>query len=373
MFGLSCSDPGPDTPGQCNSRISRNFRISWFQVTLDPVEIIDPHVHLWDPRTTPREVTPVVKLFGRWPNLVEKLVRRATPQPLVDFVGDPRHVLAAHMPDTFQADTGRHHVTGIVHVEAGWKQRGTLGPVGETRWLEHLDVPPWALVAHADLCDPAKLEAQLDAHALSSGRLRGIRDIVASHPSSVVHTWCSPDNRLVTDEFRNGLATLGERQLSFDLWCYSNQLRDAARVAGDVPMTKIVLDHMGTPVGLANNPGMVDDWYDGLAAMAENRNVSLKLSGLLMPILGFGFHERQTPPSRQELVDAMAPHIAKGIELFGVDRCMFASNFPMDKVSTNYESLYDAYIAITDDLGLGAEATEELFAGTASTFYRLTT
>jgi predicted TIM-barrel fold metal-dependent hydrolase len=335
------------------------------------MEIIDPHVHIWDPRKTPREVTPVVKLFGRWPNFAEKLLRKATPQPLIDFVGDPQYVMSAHMPETFHADTGEHTVAGYVHIEAGWKQRGTLGPVGETRWLEMLADPPLAIVANADLCDPAALEAQLDAHALSSGRLRGIRDVVASHPSESVHTWCSPGNRLATDEFRTGLATLGERQLSFDLWCYSNQLKEAASVAGDVPMTRIVLDHMGTPVGMAQNPGMVEDWYEGLAAMALNPNVSLKLSGLLMPVLGFGFHERDEPPSHGELVDAMAPHIAKGIELFGVDRCMFASNFPMDKVSASYPALYDAYFAIADGLGLGAEAGEKLFAGTASTFYRL--
>jgi predicted TIM-barrel fold metal-dependent hydrolase len=335
------------------------------------MEIIDPHVHIWDPRKTPREVTPVVRLFGRWPNFAEALVRKATPQPLIDFVGDPQYVMSAHMPETFHADTGHHTVAGYVHIEADWKQKGTLGPVGETLWLESLADPPMALVAKADLSDPAVLEAQLDAHALSSGRLRGIRDIVASHPSESVHTWCSPDNRLATDEFRTGLATLGERQLSFDLWCYSNQLEEAASVASDVPQTRIVLDHMGTPVDVAKNPGMIDDWYEGLAAVAENRNVWLKLSGLLMPIVGFGYHERDTPPSHLELVDAMAPHIAKGIELFGVDRCMFASNFPMDKVSSSYSAIFDAYLAIADGLGLGAEAKEKLFAGTASSFYRL--
>jgi L-fuconolactonase len=362
-----------------------HFRISRIRATLDEclkfvpalndaivtMEIIDPHVHIWDPRKTPREVTPVVKLFGRWPNLAEKLVRKATPQPLIDFVGDPRYVMSAHMPETFHGDTGHHTVAGYVHIEADWKQKGPLGPVGETRWLESLADPPMALVAKADLSDPAVLQAQLDAHALSSGRLRGIRDIVASHPSESVHTWCSPDNRLATEEFRTGLATLGERQLSFDLWCYSNQLKEAANVASDVPQTRIVLDHMGTPVDLAKNPGLVDDWYEGLAAVAENRNVWLKLSGLLMPIVGFGYHERETPPSHRELVDAMAPHIAKGIELFGVDRCMFASNFPMDKVSSSYSAIFDAYLAIADGLGLGAEAKEKLFAGTASSFYRL--
>ena len=150
--------------------------------------IIDPHVHLWDPRTTPRQITPLVKLLGRFPNVLERVGRALTPTPLVEFVGDTQYVMNAHLPTDFRADVGHHQVEGIVHVEAGWTARGTLGPVGETQWLDRLDEPPLGIVAHAVVDDPAAVEAQLDGHSIASGRLRGVRDILAAHPDKRVHT-----------------------------------------------------------------------------------------------------------------------------------------------------------------------------------------
>lgn len=346
--------------------------------------IIDPHVHLWDPYTTPRQVTPLVKLFGRWPGVLERVGRLATPTPLVDFVGPTEHVLSAHLPPDFRAGVGHHDVEGIVHVEAGWAGRGLLGPVGETRWLDQLDEPPLAIVAHAVIDDPAKLEAQLDAHSVASGRLRGIRDTMSAHPDKRVHTWTDPA-RLGSDATRAGLTTLAERQLLFEAWCYANQLDEVARLAGDVPMTRIVLDHIGTPVGLggpfggqgetaAERDRIRDDWYAGLAAVAANPNVHCKLSGLLMPICGFGYHDRRAAgdaPSRQEVVDDLAPHILNAIATFGPDRCMFASNFPMDKVSIGYEELWDVFTVIAADAGLSPDQEAALFADNAAAFYRL--
>ena len=343
--------------------------------------IIDPHVHLWDPRTTPRQITPLVKLLGRWPGLLERVATMATPDPLIAFVGDPRYVLSAHLPAEFAADAGGQRVDGIVHVEAGWTARGTLGPVGETRWLDQLDEPPLGIVAHAVVDDPEQLEAQLDAHSIASGRLRGIRDILAAHPDDRVHTWTDPA-RIRSDELRAGLATLGQRSLTFEAWCYHHQLTDLASLIDDVPMTTFMLDHMGTPVGLAGPHGgqgetdadrarILDEWRAGLVAVAAHPNVHCKLSGLLMPIVGHGFHERDQRPSVGEIVDALAPHVLFGIETFGVDRCVFASNFPMDKVSVDYEVLWDAFIEIVDGAGLDVAQRSALLADNAAAFYRL--
>lgn len=367
-FGLASTRPGP-------------VRSPTVTSDTDLPRIIDPHVHLWDPRTTPRQITPLVKLVGRWPRLLEKLARAATPGPLIDFVGDPQHVLSAHLTDDFSRDAGHHHVAGIVHVEAGWTARGTLGPVGETRWLDHLDPAPLGIVGHATVDDPDALEAQLDAHSLASGRLRGIRDILAAHPDKRVHTWTDP-NRIRSDALRSGLTTLGERQLTFEAWCYHHQLPDLAQLISDVPMTTFMLDHMGTPVGLAGPHGgqgtterdraaILDDWRAGLVDIAANLNVHCKLSGLLMPICGFGYHERDTPPSVAELVDAIGPHIHFGIETFGPERCVFASNFPMDKVSTDYQTLWDAFIEIVANAGLAPAQQAALLADNAAAFYRL--
>lgn len=346
--------------------------------------IIDPHVHLWDPRTTPRQVSPLVKLFGRWPSLVERLARSATPQPLVDFVGATDYVLNAHLPANFRADVGHHDVQGIVHVEADWSARGVLGPVGETRWLDRLDDPPLAIVGHAVIDDVDKLQVQLDAHSAASGRLRGIRDSLAAHPNERVHTWTDA-SRLGSDGTRVGLAALGERQLTFEAWCYSNQLDELAALAADVPMTKIMLDHIGSPVGIGGPFGGVgetaaererirDDWYAGLEQVAANPNVYCKLSGLLMPICGFGYHDRQAAgdgPSRAEVVDTLAPHILNALSTFGPERCMFASNFPMDKVSISYVQLFDVFIEIAASAGLTHGQQAALFADNAAEFYQL--
>ncbi|MEO0495177.1 MAG: amidohydrolase family protein, partial [Actinomycetota bacterium] len=159
-------------------------------------------------------------------------------------------------------------------------------------------------------------------------------------------------------------------------------LDELARLADDVAMATMVLDHMGTPVGLAGPHGgqgetdaaraqILDDWHAGLVAVAEHRNVHCKLSGLLMPICGFGFHERDTTPTVGEVVDALGPHIEFGIQTFGVERCMFASNFPMDKVSVDYEVLWDAFMQIIANAGLDAGEQAALLADNAAAFYRL--
>lgn len=324
-----------------------------------------------------------MKLFGRWPALLERIGRAVTPRPLVEFVGVTDHVVHAHLPADFRAGVGHHDVEGIVHVEAGWTARGVLGPVGETRWLDQLDDPPLALVGHAVIDDPEKLEAQLDGHSVASGRLRGIRDSMAAHPDRRVHSWTDPA-RFGSDETRSGVATLGERQLTFEAWCYSNQLDELAQLASDVPMTTIMLDHIGTPVGLggpfggqgetaADRERIRDHWYASLERVAANPNVHCKLSGLLMPICGFGYHERSADdrPSRSEVVDALAPHVLNAISTFGPERCMFASNFPMDKVSIGYEELWDVFIEIAADAGLTGEQEAALFADNAAAFYRL--
>lgn len=343
------------------------------------IRIIDPHVHIWDPRTTPRAASPLIKLFGRWPGVLDRAVRLLMPGPLVEFVGDAQYVLGPHMPSDYHRDTGRHDVSGYVHVEAGWEEKGPLGPVGETKWVDALADPPLALVAHATLSDTENLATQLEAHAAASSRFTGVRDMVGAHPSKSIHDWAESTATLTSSEFEAGYRMVGEHDLSFDAWVYSNQLRDLSRLVERVPDTRVVLDHMGTPIALGGPFGGLGqtsrerdsirrDWYEDLARLAENPQVHLKLSGLLMCNLGFAYHEKGAAPSVRKVVDDIGSHIRYGIETFGVDRCMFASNFPMDKVSVSYETLYDAFFEIVNDYSV--EDQQKLFADNAATFYR---
>src|SRR6185369_17949826 len=96
---------------------------------------IDPHIHLWDPVTTPRTVTPAVKLLGWNERLLRTLGPRLFPQAAIDFVGTPEHVLHPYFPGMWRRDHAAFAVRGFVHVQAGWHGRGPLGSAGETRWL----------------------------------------------------------------------------------------------------------------------------------------------------------------------------------------------------------------------------------------------
>ncbi len=342
--------------------------------------IFDPHIHLWNPRTTPREATPLVKLLGWSPWLLDKATRTLMPKPIVDFVGKADYVLSNHLPDIFHRDTGKYEVEGYVHIQAGWQVKKPIEAAGETAWLETLNPKPDGIVGYVNLSDEENIEAVIQAHREASPRFKGVRDMVACHPSKGVHNWHENPNVMNTEAFRKGYAKLGEEQLTYDCFLYANQLKDLAKLAREIPATNVVLDHVGSPVGLLGAHGGVGacaaereriqkEWYEGLQAVAEVPHVRLKLSGLFMPIVGFDFHLREQAPSLQEVVDGIAAHIEFAIKAFGVERCMFASNFPMDKVSLSYESLYDAYFKIVENYK--EEDKERLFRTNAKAFYGL--
>jgi L-fuconolactonase len=344
------------------------------------IKIIDPHIHLWDPYTTPRLITPLVKLLGRWPKLLDKAVKMAMPKATINFVGKSEYVCYPHLPDIYHRDTGKYNVDGYVHIQAGWVAKQPLDVVGETRWLMSLEDKPKAIVAEARLSDLDTLEALLDAHQEASSVVRGIRDMLACHDDKGVMDFAHDLAHNFSEDFKKGYTILGARGLTYDAFLYAHQLKAFRKIVSEFPDTDVVLDHLGTPVALAGQHGGVGatqlerdkikaDWYEDLAALAEVEHVMIKLSGLMMPVVGFQFENRKQSPGVQEVVDAMAPHITYAIKTFGVDRCMFASNFPMDKASVSYETLYDAFFTIV--AGYSDEDTHKLFNQNASSFYRL--
>ena len=149
-----------------------------------------------------------------------------------------------------------------------------------------------------------------------------------------------------------------------------DQLTDLARALPELP---IVLNHLGGPLAVgpyhAQGARAHREWRQGMRALASCPNVRLKLGGLAMAICGFDFHLRAQPPSSQELADAWAPYLLDGIELFGAQRCMFESNFPVDKAMTSYAVLWNAYKRIAAEAS--ADEKHWLFKGTANAVYRL--
>ena len=344
-----------------------------------PGRIIDAHVHQWDPRTTPRTVSPLVHTLGWNRSVLTRVAQRVVPSTSMAFVGSPDHILSPYLPGTWFNETGTADVEGFVHIQADWQSRSLLGQADETRWLETVcgrDL--LAIVGRADLAD-ARLDALLDAHTEASTRFRGIRDYLThggAHDG--VMSFASSADRTAEHAWRRGYDRLGQRGLTFDAWTYGHQLGAFATLASTHPDTAVVLSHAGSPVGAggpfadlgatpADRERIVEQWQEDMTAIAASPQVHVKISGLGMPILGWAWHERTVPPSVEEVVDAYGPFVAHVLETFGPKRCMIASNFPMDRVSLSWTTLYEAFDRLT--AGLTDHDRRAVFYDPAALFY----
>jgi predicted TIM-barrel fold metal-dependent hydrolase len=184
-----------------------------------------------------------------------------------------------------------------------------------------------------------------------------------------------PRDIFFREDFRAGFAQLAPLGLSFDAWLYHPQIPDLTALARSFPGTPIVLDHVGGPLGIRGYAGRRDavfaEWRAALVELATCPNVSVKVGGLGMRINGMGFEDGVDPPDSDALVDAWRPYVETVIELFGAGRCMFESNFPVDKGSYGYGVFWNACKKLA--AGASAEERTALFSGTAQRFYRLST
>jgi L-fuconolactonase len=319
-------------------------------------------------------------------------------EPIVDpdrEIVDPHHHLwqrpeSSYLLEDLRADTDSgHNVTRTVFVEcrAAYRERGAehLHCVGETEFVAGIAAASRrdaggaviaGIVSHADLTDDARLDEVLDAHeAAGAGLFRGIRHSGACdpHPEALTIPGRAPEGLYGRSDFRRGVARLGERGLTYDTWHYHHQNAAFADLARAVPGTTLVLDHFGTPLGVGPYEGrraeIFRGWHDDIAAIAACPNVVAKLGGLAMPDNGFGWDRRATPATSDELVAAQRDYYLRAIEVFGVDRCMFESNFPVDKRSLAYHVYWNAMKKLT--AGFSDAEKTALFAGTATRVYRL--
>jgi len=316
---------------------------------LDPaLPIVDPHHHLWER-------------------------------------GGDRYFLDALLADT---DTG-HNIVATVFVQCGWAYRTdgpeALSPVGETEFVaavadeaarRHVRTRVCAgIVGHVDLRLGEQVEPVLEAHlAAAGGRFRGIRQVTARSEDFVASILAPPPAGMMSDPaFRDGFARLGKFGLSFDAWLYHTQIGELTDLARAFPETPIVIDHVGGPLGIGPYEGKRDavfsEWRRDMKHLASCPNVSVKLGGLGMLVAGFALHERPVPPSSEDLARAWRPYMEACIEDFGAPRCMFESNFPVDKAMCSYPVLWNAFKRIA----AGASAAEKalLFHDVAARVYRL--
>lgn len=342
------------------------------------LRVVDPHIHQWDPFTTPREASSAAKMVRRAP-FVRPAVLALVPKRDREFVGDPVNLINEYLPADYRADAGDLPVESIVHVEAGWKDHTPMGAVGETTWLASLPFGTGgspglgAIVCHADPSEPTIGEL-LDGHLAASPLVRGVRRSAAHHPDPGVRSWSDP-GLLARPYFLRGFAAVAERGLSFEAWVYSHQLPEVVTLASEYPEVTIVLDHYATPVGLfgprgresghteADRRAIFERWSDDIAAVAALPNVVAKHSGLGMAVLGW-----QAAPTTEQFRDTVAPLVTRTQELFGADRTMWASNYPMDKPII---SLPGTIEALLDILGPDADPCR-LLRDNARSVYRMT-
>ncbi len=298
-----------------------------------------------------------------------------------------RYLLPEFLADS---DSG-HDIRATVYVDCTPYYRGggapEMRPVGEVEFANGVAAMAAsgrygttrvcaAIVGFADLRLGAEVAPVLAAGvAAGNGRFRGIRNVANWDPGDKVHNGhTDPGAELYRDAtFRQGFAKLAEFDLSFEAWLYQPQLDDVTDLARAFPEQPIVLNHAGGILGIGSYAGRRDElfahWRRQISELAACPNVFVKLGGLGMKISGFGFEKRQRPPSSEDLAAAWRPYVETCIEAFGPERCMFESNFPVDKHSCAYPVLWNAF----KRLAAGASASEKqaLFHDSAAKFYRI--
>jgi predicted TIM-barrel fold metal-dependent hydrolase len=280
-----------------------------------------------------------------------------------------------------------HNVQSTVFIEARSMYRpdgpAELRPVGEVEFVQGLAAAAAtglygpcraaaAIIGHADLKLGDRVAPVLEALKAASPRFRGIRHTVTWDPHPEIENR-EQEGVLASTGYRAGARALARMGLSLDVGVCFPQLPELADFAKAVPDLTIILNHLGglTRTGPYANRDeeVLPQWRRGIAAVAECPNVNLKLGGIGMPRLGFDWHSRARPIGSEELAASIAPIMGYCIEQLGAERCMFESNFPVDKVSFSHHVLFNAFKRCSNSCSASERAA--LFHDTAVRAYRI--
>lgn len=296
---------------------------------------------------------------------------------------DPHHHLwdrpdNRYLLDELLSDVGSgHNVVSTVFMEcmSMYRARGLMAmrPVGETEFVNGIAAMSASgiygnsqmcasIVGFADLTLGSAVGEVLDAHVSATSRFCGIRHASGwDSDERIRNSHTNPPKGLLAQEsFREGFAELGVRGLTFDAWLYHTQIPELTDLAHAFPDQPIIIDHFGGPLGIGQHEGRRDEilaqWKIDITELAKCENVIAKLGGIVMPLNGFGFHKRDAPPTSDEIVDATGDYYLHVIDCFGPNRCMFESNFPVDKQSCSYHVLWNAFKKISKDFSSADKA-----------------
>lgn len=301
------------------------------------MQIVDAHHHLWNQAQHPRA----------W-----------LTDPVDHIVGDYNAIRGNYLIDDFHrdADGSGYELVKSVHVEAAWG--ATPDPADETAWLQTIaDTPgsrgmPHAIIAHANLLDP-EVESLLQRHCTHSN-MRGIRQMLNHSADTPGLNFIDRGDVMQDPQWQRGYATLKKLNLSFDLQIWPWQLEAAAELVGRFPEIPVILNHTGMP--LSDDFVSWKQWAIGMDRLAEFEHVAVKISGLGMA--------RKT-----WTVETIRPYVEGTLERFGIDRCMFASNFPVDCISSDYARIWSAFDAIAIRYSEGER--QKIFHTNAERIYRI--
>lgn len=341
---------------------------------LEPeLPIVDAHHHLWCLRESAlkaREGRNTILERALGP-ILHRRARYLFDELMADFASG-HNIRASVFVDAhaMYRSNGAAVMRSVGEVEFanGVAAMAASGTFGETRACA-------AIVGGVDLRVDA-VEAVLDAHLRAGGaRYRGVRcpDTHYDEDSSIVGAGPNRPHVLLDPRFRSGFKWLHSMGLSFDVWLLEPQLPDLIDLARTFPETQIILDHVGGPVGVGRYGGQREarfsHWRDSIRALASCGNVAVKLGGLGVPLPGFKSYLADPPATSHELAQEWRPYIETCIEAFGVHRCMFESNFPIDAATCSYAVVWNTFKRLT--AGASQDEKTALYSGTAMRLYGL--
>lgn len=286
-------------------------------------------------------------------------------------------------------DTGSGHnveKTIFIDCHSNYRTDGPehLRPIGETEYVaavaeesesDDSNATIAGIVSHANMTLGTGVREVLEAHEEAGrGRFRGIRHAGPHDTTGTLTNKGSPRPCPYTRlDFQEGVRTLGSMGYTYDTWHFFMQNQEYVELAKAAPDTVMILDHFGTPLGVGayadRQEEIYEQWSKDMADIAECPNVVAKLGGLAMPDNGFGWDKNERPPTSDEFVEAQKRYYLHTIECFGPERCMFESNFPVDKLSISYQVLWNGLKKIVADFS--EDEKDAMFYGTAARVYRV--
>ncbi len=258
--------------------------------------------------------------------------------------------------------------------------------VGETTWVDRL-VKRYAsvdegcprlcaaIIPSADFRLGYGVQEVLQAHLDASSHTRGIRQCTNWDPDPALQfkVLNNHPGMMSDTEFRRGFSTLRKYSLTFDAWVYHTQLDELADLARSFPDTPIVIDHLGGPLGIHaytdRQEAVYCEWKTSIEGLSRCENVFIKLGGLNMALAGIKWSVGREALTAEEIIDKTRRYYLHAIDKFSPARCMFESNFPVDKHSCTYRALWGAFQLLANEFSPSEQAA--MLGGTATSFYRL--